>query len=99
MDSLSFWPCSGLLARREPGCYKLGGGQDNRKGRCMKRYIFGAIAIVAAVVAIVLIRTFAVATPVQVLAGAPPISVNSMDVAQHLAAAVRFKTISSGTPA
>jgi carboxypeptidase PM20D1 len=63
----------------------------------MKRYIFGAIAIVAAVIAIVLIRTFAVATPAPLVAGAPPISVNSMDVAQHLAAAVRFKTISSGT--
>jgi carboxypeptidase PM20D1 len=64
----------------------------------MKRYIFGAIAIVAAVVAIVLIRTFAVVTPIPLAAGAPPISVNSMDVAQHLAAAVRFKTISFGTP-
>jgi carboxypeptidase PM20D1 len=63
----------------------------------MKRYIFGAIAIVAAVVAIILIRTFAVATPAALVAGAPPISVNSMDVAQHLAAAVRFKTISSGS--
>jgi carboxypeptidase PM20D1 len=62
----------------------------------MRRAIFGAVALVVLIVAIVLIRTFMVAAPAAVAAGAPPISVNSMDVAQHLAAAVRFKTISYG---
>jgi carboxypeptidase PM20D1 len=62
----------------------------------MRRYIFGAVALVVAVVAVVLIRTFMVAAPPPLVAGPPPISVNSMGVAQHLAAAVRFKTISYG---
>jgi carboxypeptidase PM20D1 len=62
----------------------------------MRRYIIGAVLLVALLVAVVVIRTEMIAAPATVTAGAPPISVNSMDVAQHLAAAVRFKTISYG---
>jgi carboxypeptidase PM20D1 len=62
----------------------------------MKRYIFGAIVIVAALVAVVIIRTSMVGAPAPLTVGPPPISVNSMEVAQHLADAVRFKTISFG---
>ncbi|HEY5337742.1 MAG TPA: M20 family peptidase [Rhizomicrobium sp.] len=62
----------------------------------MKRIIFGVVALVVIIAAIVLIRTVTIAVPAPLTAGAPPISVNSMEVAQHLAAAVRFKTISYG---
>jgi carboxypeptidase PM20D1 len=64
----------------------------------MIRYILGGIAVIAILVAVVLIRTLMVAVPLPIAAEPPPISVNSMDVARHLAAAVRFKTISYGDP-
>ena len=62
----------------------------------MKRVLLGAAAAVALVVAVVLVRTALVATPPPLVTSPPPISVNSMDVAKHLAAAIRFKTISYG---
>lgn len=74
----------------------MGGGTGNRKGGRMKRLLLGAIAAIALVVAVVLVRTALIAGPPPLVSSPPPISVNSMDVAKHLAAAVRFKTISYG---
>ncbi|HEY2032206.1 MAG TPA: M20 family peptidase [Rhizomicrobium sp.] len=62
----------------------------------MKRVLVGAVAVVILVVAIVLVRTALIAAPPPLVSSPPPISVNSMDVAKHLAAAIRFKTISYG---
>ncbi len=62
----------------------------------MNRVIWGIAAVVVIIVAVVLGRTFMVAVPPALVESKPPISVNSMEVAQHLAAAVRFKTISFG---
>lgn len=62
----------------------------------MKPVLVGAAAVVILLVAIVLVRTTMVAAPPTLHASPPPISVNSMDVARHLAAAIRFKTISYG---
>ncbi|HWD50393.1 MAG TPA: M20 family peptidase [Rhizomicrobium sp.] len=62
----------------------------------MRRVLLAIAAAILIVVVIVLVRTFMVAAPPAMTASEPPISVNSMDVAQHLAQAVRFKTISYG---
>ncbi|MBS0275075.1 MAG: M20 family peptidase [Proteobacteria bacterium] len=65
----------------------------------MKRVLIGATAVLVLVVAIVLVRTALVAAPPPLAVSAPPIGINSMDVARHLAAAIRFKTISYGNSA
>jgi carboxypeptidase PM20D1 len=65
----------------------------------MKRVLIGVAAVVVLVVTVVLVRTTMVATPPPLAVSPPPISVNSMDVARHLAAAIRFKTISYGNSA
>jgi len=62
----------------------------------MKRVLIGIAAILVLVVAVVLVRTTLVAPHPPSAASPAPISVNSMDVARHLAAAIRFKTISYG---
>ncbi|HSM95613.1 MAG TPA: M20 family peptidase [Rhizomicrobium sp.] len=62
----------------------------------MNRVLLGAIAAVVLIVVIVLTRTAMIATPPPLENVQPPISVNSMDVARHLAAAIRFKTVSYG---
>ncbi len=62
----------------------------------MNRVLWGVAAVVVIIVAVVLGRTFMIAVPPALAESKPPISVNSMEVAQHLAAAVRFKTISYG---
>jgi len=62
----------------------------------MNRVLIGAAAALLVVAAVVLGRTLMIAAPAPLVSGAAPISVNSMEVAQHLAAAVRFKTISYG---
>jgi carboxypeptidase PM20D1 len=62
----------------------------------MKPVLVGAAAVVVLLVATVLVRATMVAAPPTLHASPPPISVNSMDVARHLAAAIRFKTISYG---
>ena len=77
----------------------MGGDAGNRKGDCMKRALFGVVAAVVLIVAIVFVRTTMVAAPPPLISSPPPISVNSMDVARHLAAAIRFKTISYGNGA
>jgi carboxypeptidase PM20D1 len=74
----------------------MGGDIGDRKGNSVKRILIGVAAIVVILVAIVLVRTALVAAPPPLEASPPPISVNSMDVAKHLAAAIRFKTISYG---
>lgn len=62
----------------------------------MNRYLAIAGAIVAIVVAVVLFRTFTLKPPQPLSTGTPPPSVNSLDVAKHLAQAVRFQTVSYG---
>jgi carboxypeptidase PM20D1 len=62
----------------------------------MKRVLIGVAGVIVIVVAIMLVRTVLVAAPPPLESSPPPISVNSMDVARHLAAAIRFKTISYG---
>jgi carboxypeptidase PM20D1 len=62
----------------------------------MNRVLWGVAAVVVIIAAVVLGRTFMIAVPPALAESKPPISVNSMEVAQHLAAAVRFKTISYG---
>ncbi|HEY4123196.1 MAG TPA: hypothetical protein VGM36_01200, partial [Rhizomicrobium sp.] len=65
----------------------------------MRRALFGVVAAVVLIIAIVFVRTTMVAAPPPLASSPPPISVNSMDVARHLAAAIRFKTISYGNSA
>jgi carboxypeptidase PM20D1 len=74
----------------------LGGDAFYRKGDGMRRVFIGVGGVVVLIVAVVLIRTALVAAPPPLESSPPPISVNSMDVARHLAAAIRFKTISYG---
>ena len=62
----------------------------------MGNIAYFATIVVMFLVAVVLVRTALVATPPPLVTSPPPISVNSMDVAKHLAAAIRFKTISYG---
>jgi carboxypeptidase PM20D1 len=62
----------------------------------MNRYLAIAAAAVAIVVGVVLFRTFTIKPPVPLSTGTPPPSVNSLDVAKHLAQAVRFQTVSYG---
>ncbi len=62
----------------------------------MYRVLIGIAGAMAILVAVVLARTFMVAAAPPLVSSAVPMSVNSMDVAQHLAAAVRFKTVSYG---
>ena len=62
----------------------------------MVRGLIGVAAVIVLVAGIMLVRTALVAAPPPLVNAPPPISVNSMDVARHLAAAIRFKTISYG---
>ncbi len=62
----------------------------------MKRILLGLVAVVVLVLAVVIGRTLTVAAPPARTASAPPISVDSKSVAQHLAQAVRFQTVSYG---
>src|SRR5258708_19172106 len=61
----------------------------------MKRIFKGIAALLLVVLAIMVARTLMIAAPSE-QAAAPPIPVDSNIVAQHLAQAVRFQTISYG---
>jgi len=61
----------------------------------MKRIFQGIAALLLVVLAIMVGRTLMIAAPPE-QAAAPPIPVDSNAVAQHLAQAVRFQTISYG---
>jgi carboxypeptidase PM20D1 len=62
----------------------------------MKRIVIGVVAVIVLVTAIAVIRTLLVAKPEAATQAAPAIVVDARAVAQHLGAAVRFKTISYG---
>jgi carboxypeptidase PM20D1 len=61
----------------------------------MKRIFIGIATLLLVVLAVMVARTLMIAAPVEQVA-APPIPVESNAVAQHLAQAVRFQTISYG---
>lgn len=61
----------------------------------MTRFVVGVVAVIVLVVAIALIRTFSLPQPTAVTPAAA-IAVDARGVAQHLGAAVRFKTVSYG---
>src|SRR5712672_1109177 len=61
----------------------------------MKRILQGIAALLLVVLVIMVGRTLMIAAPPE-QAAAPPIPVDSNAVAQHLAQAVRFQTISYG---
>lgn len=62
----------------------------------MRRIVIGVATVIALVMAIAVIRTLAVSKPEAPSQSAPPIAVDARVVAQHLGAAVRFKTVSYG---
>jgi len=62
----------------------------------MKRIVIGVVTIIVLVAAIAVIRTLLVAKPQAATAAAPAIAVDARAVAQHLGAAVRFRTVSYG---
>jgi carboxypeptidase PM20D1 len=63
----------------------------------MTRIVIGLVAAIALLAAIVLIRTqMAVAPPAQSFAAPPALNIDPRGIAGHLAAAVRFQTVSYG---
>src|SRR6266478_2948089 len=68
---------------------------QNASGDGMKRIFIGIAALLFAIFAIMVARTLMIIAPSEQVA-APPIPVDSNAVAQHLAQAVRFQTISYG---
>lgn len=62
----------------------------------MRRAAIGLVVALLLIVVIVTIRTAMFSHSVPDVAAAPPIAVDSQSVAQHIGAAVRFKTISFG---
>jgi carboxypeptidase PM20D1 len=64
----------------------------------MVRSLFGAVAALILVAAVMVARALMVSAPTPALAG-PAINIDGMSVARHLAEAVRFKTISYGDKA
>jgi len=62
----------------------------------MYRILIGVAAVIAVIAAIAFGRTVMIAAPPAAPAAPPPISVDTRSVAQHLAEAVRFQTISYG---
>jgi carboxypeptidase PM20D1 len=75
----------------------VGWGACNRKREIrMNRVLLGVVAVVVLLAGVVLVRTMMIAAPPSLAQEAAPISVNSMAVAKHLAAAVRFQTVSYG---
>jgi carboxypeptidase PM20D1 len=62
----------------------------------MKRIVFGIAAIILVLVAVVIGRTVMLARPPLPAQATSPVTVNAMGVAQHLAQAVRFQTVSYG---
>lgn len=65
-------------------------------GARMTRIVIGIVAIVAAIAVIALGRTLTLAPPEATAQAAPAIALDARAIAQHLGAAVRFKTVSYG---
>ena len=65
-------------------------------GKIMKRVILVIVAVIVVLLAVVIGRTAMLAQPPSAAQSTPPVAVNAMGVAQHLAQAVRFQTISYG---
>jgi len=65
-------------------------------GDFMKRILIGVATVIVLVVAIAVVRTLLLSRPLEAAPPAPAIAVDTRAVAQHLGAAVRFKTISYG---
>ena len=61
----------------------------------MIRSLFGAVAALVVLAAVILARTLAVSEP-EAAAAAPSMNIDGMEVARHLAQAVRFQTVSYG---
>ena len=62
----------------------------------MKRTVIGVVTVIVLVAAIAVIRTLMVSKPEAATQATPAIAVDSRAVAQHLGAAVRFRTVSYG---
>lgn len=62
----------------------------------MKRVLLAIAAVIAVIAIVVVTRALMLTPPPRGPAAAPPIPVDARSVAQHLGAAVRFKTISYG---
>ncbi|HTW34375.1 MAG TPA: M20 family peptidase [Rhizomicrobium sp.] len=62
----------------------------------MKRIVIGVVTIIVLVAAIAVVRTLLLSKPEEAAPAAPPIAVDARAVAQHLGAAVRFRTVSYG---
>ncbi len=65
----------------------------------MKRAMIGIAAAIVAIGAVAVVRTLMLQQPARGIPAAAPISVDARAVAQHLGAAVRFKTVSYGAGA
>src|SRR5271155_5152198 len=65
-------------------------------GEFMKRLVIGIVAVIVLVAAVAVIRTSLLSRPPKVTSTCPTIAVDARAVAQHLGAAVRFKTVSYG---
>jgi carboxypeptidase PM20D1 len=65
-------------------------------GEMMSRIAGGAALAVLLVAAIAIVRTLLLSNPAPAAPAAAPIAVDSRSVAQHLGAAVRFRTVSYG---
>ncbi len=62
----------------------------------MKRTVIGVATVIVLVVAIAVVRTLLLSKPEAAVQATPAIAVDARAVAQHLGAAVRFRTVSYG---
>lgn len=62
----------------------------------MRRVLIGVAVVIVAILAVVVARTLSLPLPQADIAAVVPIPVDAKSVAQHLGAAVRFKTVSYG---
>ena len=62
----------------------------------MKRTVIGVVAVIVLVAAVAVIRTLLLSKPEAATQATPAIAVDARAVAQHLGAAVRFRTVSFG---
>jgi carboxypeptidase PM20D1 len=65
-------------------------------GSFMRRVLIGVAVVIVAILAVVVARTLSLPQPGADVAAVVPIPVDSKSVAQHLGAAVRFRTVSYG---
>jgi carboxypeptidase PM20D1 len=86
-----------LLAIGGAGCYRQANKVRNGRGSLMIRVVIGVVTVIVLVAAIAVVRTLTLSPPSAfTLPAAAPVVADSRAVAQHLGAAVRFKTISYG---